>query len=89
MTVRLEGPLGEIVLKLAKNDDRSIGYVLRQLIVEALQTRKLVPTDKVAMYVDPKHVGTLKLFEQSIKATDKLTKDNMGLPSKKKKSVVT
>ena len=43
MTVRLEGPLGGIVQKIAQDDDRSIGYVLRQLIVEALQARKLVP----------------------------------------------
>ena len=43
MTVRLEGPFGEAVQKLAKDDDRSIGYVLRMLIIEALQARKLVP----------------------------------------------
>ena len=42
MTVRLEAPLGETVQKLAKEDDRSIGYVLRMLIIEALQVRKLV-----------------------------------------------
>jgi hypothetical protein len=42
MTVRLEAPLGEIVQKLAKDDDRSIGYVLRMLVIEALQARKLV-----------------------------------------------
>ena len=43
MTVRLEGPLGDVVQKLAKDDDRSLGYVLRMLIVEALQMRKLLP----------------------------------------------
>jgi hypothetical protein len=43
MTVRLEAPLGTVVQQLAKNDDRSIGYVLRMLVVEALQARKLVP----------------------------------------------
>jgi len=43
MTVRLEAPLGEIVQKLAKEDDRSIGYVLRMLVIEALQARKMVP----------------------------------------------
>ena len=46
MTVRLEAPLGEIVQKLAKKDDRSIGYVLRMLIVEALQARKLLPKNR-------------------------------------------
>ena len=43
MTVRLEGPLGDVVQKLAKDDDRNLGYVLRMLIVEALQMRKLLP----------------------------------------------
>jgi hypothetical protein len=43
MTVRLETPLGELVQKLADDDDRSIGYVLRMLVVEALQARKLLP----------------------------------------------
>ena len=43
MTVRLESLLGEAVEKLAKSDDRSIGYTLRMLILEALQARKLVP----------------------------------------------
>ena len=46
MTVRLEAPLGEAVQKIAKDDDRSIGYVLRQLIVEALQARKRLPGKK-------------------------------------------
>ena len=46
MTVRLETPLGETVEKLAKDDDRSIGYVLRMLIIEALQARKLIPKQK-------------------------------------------
>ena len=45
MTVRLEAPLGEAVQKLAADDDRSIGYVLRMLIIEALQTRKLLPKE--------------------------------------------
>jgi len=43
MTVRLEAPLGEIVQKIAKDDDRSIGYVLRMLVVEALRARKSLP----------------------------------------------
>ena len=43
MTVRLEGPVGDVVQKIAKDDDRSIGYVLRMLIIEALQARKLLP----------------------------------------------
>ena len=46
MTVRLEAPLGELVQKLSKDDDRSIGYVLRMLIIEALQARKMVPKSK-------------------------------------------
>ena len=41
MTVRLETTLGEVVIKLASEDDRSIGYVLRQLILEALEARKI------------------------------------------------
>lgn len=45
MTVRLEAPIGEAVQKIAKDDDRSIGYVLRMLVVEALQARKLLPKD--------------------------------------------
>ena len=45
MTVRLEAPLGEIVQKLATDDDRSLGYILRMLIVEALQARKLLPKE--------------------------------------------
>lgn len=45
MTVRLEGPLGEIVQKLADDDDRSIGYMLRLLVVEALEARKLLPKE--------------------------------------------
>ncbi|MEI9966950.1 MAG: hypothetical protein WDN67_05015 [Candidatus Moraniibacteriota bacterium] len=39
--------MGELVQKLAKDDDRSIGYVLRELIVEALRTRRLLPKEKV------------------------------------------
>jgi hypothetical protein len=45
MTVRLEAPLGEAVQQLAADDDRSIGYVLRMLVIEALQARKLLPKD--------------------------------------------
>jgi len=45
MTVRLEAPLGEAVQQLADKDDRSIGYVLRMLIVEALQARKALPKE--------------------------------------------
>jgi len=45
MTVRLEAPLGEIVQKLATDDDRSLGYILRMLIVEALQARILLPKE--------------------------------------------
>jgi len=48
MTVRLEGHLGDIVQKLSKDDDRSIGYVLRMLVVEALQARKLLPKETAA-----------------------------------------
>jgi hypothetical protein len=43
MTVRLEEPVGAAVQKLAIDDDRSIGYVLRMLIIEALTARKALP----------------------------------------------
>jgi len=43
MTVRLEASLGEIVQKIAKDDDRSIGCVLRMLVIEALRARKSLP----------------------------------------------
>ena len=43
MTVRLEGPVGDAVQKIAKDDDRSIGYVLRMLVIEALRARKVLP----------------------------------------------
>jgi predicted transcriptional regulator len=52
MTVRLEAPLGELLQKLAKEDDRSIGYVLRQLIVEALQARKRLPATRAKKLPD-------------------------------------
>ena len=54
MTVRLEAPLGELVQKLADNDDRSIGYVLRQLILEAMQARKLLPGKKAKLVTGKK-----------------------------------
>ncbi|MDR1789645.1 MAG: hypothetical protein LBR12_04805 [Opitutaceae bacterium] len=43
MTVRLEESLGEVVQQLAEEDDRSIGYVLRLLLIEALQARGRLP----------------------------------------------
>jgi len=47
MTVRLEAPLGEVIQQLARRGDRSIGYVLRMLMIEALQARKICPKEFV------------------------------------------
>jgi len=38
MTVRLEEEIASEILKLAKKDERSISYVIRKLLLEALNT---------------------------------------------------
>jgi len=43
MTVRLESEIASIIEKMAKEDERSISYILRMLLVEALKQRKLLP----------------------------------------------
>lgn len=43
MTVRLESEVAIIIEKMAKEDERSISYIIRMLLVEALKQRKLLP----------------------------------------------
>jgi len=42
VTVRLEQEIAEIIKNMAEEDDRSISYVIRKLIIEALTARKLM-----------------------------------------------
>ena len=41
-TVRVESQVAIIIKKLADEDERTISFVLRKLIVEALEARKLL-----------------------------------------------
>ena len=42
LTVRLDSETGEAIRVLAQADDRSVAWVARKLITEALEARKLV-----------------------------------------------
>ncbi len=41
-TVRVESQIATVIQKLADEDERTISFVLRKLIVEALEARKLI-----------------------------------------------
>jgi len=43
LTVRVETEVGEAIHTLAREDDRSVAWVTRALITEALKARKLLP----------------------------------------------
>jgi len=43
ITVRIDSDTGEAIKSLARADDRSVAWVARKLMVEALQARKLLP----------------------------------------------
>lgn len=45
-TVRVESEIAEVVQKLADDDERTISFVLRKLLLEALQSRKLLKKKK-------------------------------------------
>ena len=45
-TVRVESQVANIIQKLADEDERTISFVLRKLIVEALEARKLIKPKK-------------------------------------------
>ena len=42
LTVRVDQDIKEIISSIAEKDDRTIAWVTRNLITEALQTRKLL-----------------------------------------------
>jgi len=42
LTIRVDSETGEVIHALAKADDRSVAWVARTLIIEALLARKLV-----------------------------------------------
>ena len=44
LTVRLDSETGEAIRVLAQADDRSVAWVARKLITEALQARRLLKT---------------------------------------------
>jgi len=43
LTVRIDTDTNEAIQALARADDRSIAWVARRLIIEALKARKLLP----------------------------------------------
>lgn len=45
-TVRVEVEVSGIIERLAKEDERTISFVLRKLIMEALEARKLIKRKK-------------------------------------------
>ena len=45
LTVRIDKKLHSIISELAKSDDRTIAWIARKLIEEALQKRKLLKSD--------------------------------------------
>lgn len=45
-TVRVESQVADIIQKLADEDERTISFVVRKLIVEALEARKLIKPKK-------------------------------------------
>lgn len=47
-TVRVEVEVSDIIERLAKEDERTISFVLRKLIVEALEARKLIKRKKTS-----------------------------------------
>ncbi len=46
LTVRVDSKINAIVQSLAKEDDRTTAWVLRKLIIEALETRGLLEAKK-------------------------------------------
>lgn len=45
-TVRVESPVANVIQQLANDDERTISFVLRKLILEALEARKQIKNKK-------------------------------------------
>lgn len=46
LTVRVDAEMNSIVQSLAKKDDRTVAWMLRKLITEALEARGIWPLEK-------------------------------------------
>lgn len=46
LSVRVDSEIDEIIRSLAQKDDRTVGWVTRKLITEALEARKLLSPKK-------------------------------------------
>jgi predicted transcriptional regulator len=46
VTVRVDAEINEIIRTLAKADDRTVAWVARKLITEALEARNLLKRDE-------------------------------------------
>lgn len=44
LSVRVDSDVDDILRALAKKDDRTIAWIVRKLIIEALEARKLIKT---------------------------------------------
>lgn len=45
ITVRVDSEIDEIIRSLAAKEDRTVAWITRKLITEALQKRKLIKAD--------------------------------------------
>ena len=46
LTVRVESDMKTVIQGLAQEDDRTVAWILRKLITEALEARKLWPIER-------------------------------------------
>ena len=44
LSVRVEPDIDEILRNLAKKDDRTVAWIVRKLLIEALEARRLLKT---------------------------------------------
>jgi predicted transcriptional regulator len=44
LSVRVDSDIDDILRTLAKKDDRTVAWIVRKLIIEALEARKLLKT---------------------------------------------
>ena len=44
LSVRVDSDIDDILRSLAKKDDRTVAWIVRKLIIEALEARKLLKT---------------------------------------------
>lgn len=46
LTVRVDTEMNSLIQSLAKKDDRTVAWMLRKLITEALEAREIWPLDR-------------------------------------------